>query len=238
MCDTSSRTTFGPAQKNEISKNMSWFSTTIARKFAMALSALFLIFFLLQHLTINMLSVFSEEAFNEASHFMGTNPIVQFLLQPVLIFAVVFHFVMGFVLEAKNKAARPIKYTKKDGSNASWMSQNMLISGLVILAFLVLHFIDFWIPEMSYKYVQFLPEDADRYYEELVHKFQNPLRVGAYVLAFVLLALHLLHGFQSAFQSLGVNNKFTPAIKKFCTAYAVIVPVGFILIAIYHFINH
>jgi len=221
---------------------MSWFSntfsSTIGRKFAMALSAIFLVLFLLMHLTTNMLSVISADAFNEASHFMGTNPVVQFLLQPVLIFAVVFHFVMGFVLEAKNRASRPMKYAKKDTGNATWMSQNMIYSGLVILAFLALHFIDFWIPEINYKYVAQLPEVTDRYYGEMVHKFQNPLRVGAYVISFVLLALHLLHGFQSSLQSMGINNKFTPAIKKFTQAYAIVIPMGFVLIALYHFINH
>ena len=65
----------------------------------MALSAFFLMFFLIMHLSVNLLSLISEEAFNTASHFMGTNPLVQFALQPVLIFGVVFHFVMGFVLE-------------------------------------------------------------------------------------------------------------------------------------------
>lgn len=204
----------------------------------MALSALFLVFFLLMHLTTNMLSVFSPNAFNEASHFMGTNPVVQFLLQPVLMFAVVFHFVMGFALEAKNRAARPVKYAKKDKSNATWVSQNMIYSGLVILAFLALHFIDFWLPEMNYKYIEQLQPNPDRYYEELVHKFQNPARVIAYIVAFVLLALHLLHGFQSSLQSMGINNRFTPGIKKFTQAYAIIVPLGFILIAVYHFLNH
>ena len=221
---------------------MSWFSQTfsssVGRKFAMALSALFLVLFLLMHVSVNMLSVFSADAYNEASHFMGTNPLIQFLMQPILIVAVVFHFAMGFVLEVKNRASRPIKYIKKDTGNATWMSQNMIYSGLVILAFLALHFVDFWIPEMDYKYVQQLPEVTDRYYDELVHKFQDPIRVGAYVLAFILLALHLLHGFQSSLQSIGLNNKFTPSIKKVTEAYAIIVPLGFVFIAIYHYINH
>lgn len=217
---------------------MSWFSSSIARKYAMALSGLLLVLFLLSHLTTNMLSVISADAFNEASHFMGTNPFIQFIAQPILIFGVFFHFIMGFVLEVKNRAARPIKYSKKATNNASWASQNMIYSGLVILAFLTLHFIDFWIPEMNYKYIEMLPEVTDRYQAELVHKFQNPIRVIAYVVAFVLLALHLLHGFQSSLQSMGINNKFTPSIKKFTQAYAIIVPLGFIFIALYHFINH
>jgi succinate dehydrogenase / fumarate reductase cytochrome b subunit len=117
-------------------------SSSIARKVAMALSALFLIIFLIIHLTVNLTSLFSEKVFNEMSHFMGTNPLIQFAMQPVLIFGVVFHFVMGFVLELKNKQARNVKYVKYNGgASASWMSRNMIYSGLVILAFLILHFV-------------------------------------------------------------------------------------------------
>lgn len=215
-------------------------SSSIARKVAMALSALFLIIFLLIHITVNITSLFSENVFNELSHFMGTNFLVQFLMQPILIFGVVFHFVMGFVLELKNKSARSVKYVKYNGAaNASWMSRNMIYSGLVILAFIVLHFIDFWFPEMNYKYIKGLPEDPNRYFLELQAKFTDPLRVGAYVIAFVLLSLHLMHGFQSAFQSVGFNNKkYTPAIKKLGTLYAVIIPLGFIIIALYHYFNN
>jgi len=216
-------------------------SSSIARKVAMALSALFLIIFLLIHLTVNITSLFSENVFNELSHFMGTNFLIQFLMQPVLIFGVVFHFVMGFVLEIKNRSSRSIKYVKYNGAaNSTWMSRNMAVSGGVILAFLVLHFIDFWFPEMNYKYIEFLPEDPTRYFAELQHKFTNPLRVGAYVIAFVLLALHLLHGFQSAFQSVGLN-KYTKCVKTLGKIYAIAIPLGFITIALFHYfsqLNH
>lgn len=220
-------------------------SSSIARKVAMALSALFLIFFLIIHLAVNITSLFSESVFNELSHFMGTNTLVQFGLQPVLILGVVFHFVMGFVLELKNKRARTVKYVKNNGAaNATWMSRNMAISGGVILAFIVLHFIDFWIPELNTKYIQgdmsgvLAGEDGYRYFTELQHKFAEPWRVAAYVIAFVLLALHLLHGFQSAFQSIGFNNKYTKCVINLGKCYSIAVPLGFIIIALYHYFNH
>ena len=210
-------------------------SSSIARKVAMALSGLFLVLFLGQHFFINMTSVFSEETFNELSHFMGNNPLVQFVLQPILIFGVVFHFVMGFVLEIQNRKARDTKYgTYKGSANASWVSRNMILSGAVVLSFLGLHFYDFWVPEMNYKYIEVLPEDPGRYYEELVHKFISPARVGIYVVSFVFLALHLLHGFGSSFQSLGLNNKYTSAIQTFTKAYAIAIPLGFVFIALFH----
>jgi succinate dehydrogenase / fumarate reductase cytochrome b subunit len=222
---------------------MSWlkqtFTSSIGRKYAMALSALFLIIFLLQHFTINITSVFSAETFNELSHFMGTNPLVQFGLQPVLIFGVVYHFVMGFILEIKNNKARSVKYAMNKGeANSSWVSRNMIVSGLVILAFLCLHFYDFWIPEMIHKYVEFAPEDPSRYYAETVEKFHDPYKVGIYSISFVLLSLHLLHGFQSAFQSVGARHrKYTPLIAKIGKVYAIAIPAGFIFIALYHHLN-
>ena len=214
-------------------------SSTILRKVAMALSGIFLMVFLLQHFVINITSVFSAATFNQFSHFMGTNPVVQFLLQPVLIFGVVFHFVLGFVLDIKNKRARGTRYAVYKGSaNASWVSRNMIISGATVLAFLALHFYDFWVPEMNYKYVEVLPEDPNRYYEELVHKFEDLTRVVLYVISFFFLALHLSHGFSSAFQSMGFNNKYTPAVKSFGKLYAVGIPFGFAFISIFHFLNH
>ena len=213
-------------------------SASIAKKVAMALSGLFLVFFLAQHFTINFSSVFSEETFNSWSHFMGTNPLVQFILQPVLIFGVVFHFVMGIILELKNNKARKISYKSyKGNTNSSWASRNMIISGAVILAFLGLHFYDFWVPEMVHKYVESNPEDATRYYGELVHKFESPVRTGIYVFSFVLLMFHLWHGFASSFQTMGWNNKFSKAVKGFTKLYAIVIPLGFIIIALYHHFN-
>ncbi|MBD0780078.1 succinate dehydrogenase cytochrome b subunit [Maribacter sp. ANRC-HE7] len=222
-----------------------FFNSSIGRKYAMALSAFFLIIFLVIHLAVNITSVFSEDLFNQLSHFMGTNPLIQFGLQPILIIGVVFHFVMGFVLEIKNKGARNIKYFKNNGAaNSTWMSRNMIYSGLVILAFLVLHFIDFWIPELNTKYVQGdmsgLLGDGEgfRYFEELQHKFVNPARVGAYVVAFILLALHLLHGFTSAFQSVGATMGRRKVMQNIGKAYSILIPLGFIVVALFHHFNH
>ena len=215
------------------------FSTSIGKKFAMAISAIFLMIFLLQHFIINITSVFSEEIFNMLSHFMGTNPLVQFILQPILIAGVLFHFIMGFYLEIQNRKAAKYEYQKEKGSaNSTWMSRNMITSGLVILAFLVLHFIDFWVPEMNYKYIEFLPEDPNRYYEELVHKFENPLRVAMYCISFVLLALHLLHGFTSSLRSMGTNKSYVSSAKTAGIVYSIGIPFGFCIIAIFHYLNH
>ena len=218
-----------------MSSNNNSLKSSIARKVVMALSGLFLVTFLVVHLSVNLISVFSAEMFNTASEFMGTNALIQFIFQPILIAGVIVHFVMGMYLEMKNRQSRPVKYAKYNGgANASWMSRNMIYSGLVVLAFLGLHFYDFWFPEMKFKYVDGL-SDPNRYFPELVEKFHSPVKVGLYVLAFVFLALHLLHGFQSSFQSVGFNHgKYTTFIKKLGQVFAIVVPLGFIIIALFH----
>lgn len=224
---------------------MGGIKSSIARKVAMALSGLFLVLFLAQHFTINFTSVVSPDTFNEISQFMGTNFLVQAVLQPILIFGVIFHFVMGFILEARNRSARSVSYAKFNGNaNSPWISRNMLLSGIVILAFLGLHFYDFWVHEMQVKYIQGdmsgLNEAGEfRYYEETVAKFAGqPVRVAIYVVSFILLMLHLLHGFASSFQTMGINNKYSKGIKIFTKAFAIVIPMGFVFIAIFHYLNH
>ena len=222
-----------------------FFKSSIGRKVAMALSAFFLMFFLIIHLAVNITSVFSPQLFNTLSHFMGSNPVVQLALQPVLVFGVIFHFVMGFILELQNRRAIGVAYAKNNGAaNSTWISRNMIFSGMVILAFLVLHFIDFWVPEMKVKYIEgdmtgMIPGTQEfRYFEELQHKFLSPYRVGAYVLAFIFLLLHLLHGFTSAFQSMGSTAGRKKALTLLGKIYSYAIVLGFIFVAVWHHFNH
>ncbi len=222
--------------------------SSVLRKLLMALSGIFLIIFLTQHLLINLTSLVSADLFNAISHFMGTNPLVQYLLQPILIFGVLFHFVMGFYLEIQNNRARVQNYAKSNiGQGSSWASRNMIISGIVILSFLFIHFYDFWIHEMKVKYVNgdmtglvnplsSVGEGEFRYWKELNHKFHgNIVLVVSYCFSFIALGLHLVHGFSSSIQSVGVGSNRFKIIKKIGLVYSIIVPLGFSVIAIYHY---
>lgn len=212
-------------------------NTTVARKFAMGLSGLFLVSFLLMHVTVNFVSTVSPEIYNSLSEFMGYNFVVQLLLQPVLVIGVVFHFVMGIVLEFNNKKARPTSYVKYDkSSNTSWMSRNMIYTGLVILLFLGLHMYDFFFAELAHKFsTGYDPDQVHNFYGELIAKFEDPLRVGIYVISFVFLMLHLLHGFYGSFQSIGWGDRNSRAIKGFAKGFSIIVPLLFIYIALFHY---
>lgn len=205
----------------------------------MAVSGFFLMVFLLQHLLINLLSVISADLFNQASHFMGTNFLVQFILQPVLLFGVIFHLIMGVYLDYKNRYSRGVNYSYNNPSgNSTWMSRNMIVTGTMIMLFLGLHFYDFWIPEIKYKYIDFNAPSTERYFEELQHKFHDLWRVIIYCISFVFLSLHLLHGFQSSFQSVGFReSRRSGYVKMLSNIYAIIVPLGFIFIALFHYLN-
>ena len=91
---------------------------------------------------------------------------------------------------------------------------------------------------MKYKYVDILPEDPNRYYEELVHKFKDPIKVLLYCISFLFLALHLLHGFASSFKSLGTASKYYSTISLITKVYAIGISLGFCFIAIFHLIGN
>jgi len=208
--------------------------SSLVRKFWMALTGLFLITFLLVHLAVNLLSLSSNpELFNEASHFMGTNFLIQ-VMQYVLAAGFIMHIGTGIYLTRQNQAARPVKYAMdKPSANSSFSSRNMAITGILIFFFLVLHLRDyFWI----LKFGDMTPYGDD--YTLVVGLFSSLLYTALYVVAFILLGIHLHHGFQSSFQSLGARHpKYLPLVQKFGLWYSILVPGGFALIAIWHYIN-
>ena len=208
----------------------------------MALSGLFLLVFLLQHLVINLLSIISPDLFNEASHFMGTNKIVQVVAQPVLIAGILIHYIMGVILTIQNKKARPTPYiVDNQAANSTWVSRNMIFTGLMIFLFLLVHMGQFWIHEITVKFIQgdwsgvHEGTSGYRYWDELHDFMKNPINAGIYTVAFVFLGLHLAHGFASTFQSVGFRHKkYTPTLVKFGKIYSVAVPLLFAIIAWVH----
>ena len=110
----------------------------------------------------------------------------------------------------------------------------MIISGIVILSYLLLHWYDFWFQELNYKFIAVRTPDPVRYYGELIHKFKSLVRTALYCTAYVLLGFHLWHGFYSSLQSVGFDNKYAKALARFGRFFAVAVPSGFLFIALYH----
>ena len=208
--------------------------SSIVRKFIMALSGLFLIVFLITHLVINSLTLASsKDLFNEAAHFMATNPII-YAMQYVLALGFIIHIGMGIKLTIQNKRARSQEYVyNKMSKNTNLSSRSMIVSGGLVIVFLALHLRDYF---YQMKFVG-LPEGTTDY-DLVVNLFTNPYYTAVYVIAFIVLGIHLNHGFKSAFQSMGANHKkYNPLIKIVSTAYSIVIALGFSTIAIFHFIN-
>lgn len=233
---------------------MSWvknaLTSSIGQKLLMSLTGLFLVIFLVVHLVGNISLLYNDgEAFNTYAHFMRHNPII--LASEVILFGgFLLHIVQGIMLTAKNKAARSQGYAVAHKSDkVKWTSKYMGAFGIILIAFLGLHLFDFFsfkffrelgelnIENLSYltntdHIVNYGVEDMPNLHAKVHEVYVNsPFHWIVYTLAMLVVGLHLSHGFQSAFQSLGINHKkYTPLIKGVGTVYAVLVPLGFALI--------
>ncbi|MCO5262166.1 MAG: succinate dehydrogenase cytochrome b subunit [Lentimicrobium sp.] len=215
--------------------------SSITKKIIMALAGLFLISFLIVHLGINLLILKNDgrEAFNLAAHFMVTNPLIQ-TMQWVLFGGFIIHILLGVVLQIQNWMARPQRYKVEGYSHTSFFSKFMIHTGAIILAFLVLHLINFFFRakfgEMPGVMI------GDQHYEDMgllvMEKFKSLPYVLMYIFWLLFLGFHLDHAFHSAIQSLGLNhNKYTPVVFGISRALAILIAGGFILIPLIIYIS-
>ena len=190
----------------------------------MALTGLFLISFLIVHASINALIFYNDSGaiFTIGAHFMATNPIIR-TIEILLVLGFIIHIVQGLYLWKKNRDARPVKYAyKNDSASSSWYSRSMALLGTLILLFLVIHTSNFWIPNRihQFRYGEELP-----LYKMMIEKFQNPFEVLIYLFGCFSLFWHLLHGFWSAFRSLGWSHlKYNNIIYYSGTVFSIVVP--------------
>jgi succinate dehydrogenase / fumarate reductase cytochrome b subunit len=208
------------------------FSSSLGRKLMMALTGLFLISFLVIHCTINAMIFFNDggETFSHWGHFMGTNPIIR-TLEIGLVAGFLIHIIQGLLLWKANYAARPVKYSVSNAPpNSTWYSRSMGLLGTLLLLFLIMHTSHFWIPNRTNQFTQ---GEELPLYKMMFEVFSNPWIVFLYVIGCVSLFWHLLHGFASAFQSLGLNHsKYNGIISFAGTAFSIIVPLVFSLMPI------
>lgn len=208
---------------------------SITQKVLMALTGLFLCSFLVIHLAGNLQLIpgfGTAEGFNEYALFMTTFPVIK-IISYGLYASIVLHAVVALILTIQNKNARPVKYAKNNAAaNSKWSSRNMGLLGSVILFFIIVHMRQFW---AEYHWGD-LPLDANGnrdLYLITTGAFKEPLYVILYVISLIALAFHLSHGFESGFQSLGLNHKkYTPVIKKIGVAFGIIVCLLFAIIPV------
>lgn len=198
----------------------------------MGVTGLFLISFLVIHAAINAMVWYNDggETFKHWAHFMGTNPIIR-TMELVLVAGFLVHIVDGLLLWKQNRDARPVKYAYNNpSSNSTWYSRSMGLLGTLILIFLIVHAAHFWIPNRAN---QFMTGEELDLFQMMLLTFESPFVVVLYVGGCFSLFWHLLHGFKSAFQSLGLNHtKYNQAIAILGTAFSIIVPLIFALMPI------
>jgi succinate dehydrogenase / fumarate reductase, cytochrome b subunit len=233
---------------------MTWkhfFTSSIGKKFTMALTGFFLITFLLVHCFINSMIFFNDggQTFNHWGMFMGSNIIIRTMEIGLFLFLLL-HIIQGLILWKQNSDARPVKYAVTHPErNSTWYSRSMGLLGTLILLFLILHLYHFWVPSRFGGMANVQPletttlgdyanQEAHNLYKGMQVVFQDLWVVIIYVLGVASLCWHLLHGFQSAFQTFGITHKkYTPVIKMIGTVYSSVICLLFALMPISIYMN-
>lgn len=227
----------------------SLFCSSIGKKLLMGLSGVFLMLFLLIHLTLNSFLLIPDggEMFNAGAHFMATNPLIK-IIEPVLAIGFLIHIIWGILLTVQNRKARGNdRYASgKKTAGVTWASQNMLVLGSTILAFLILHLAHFWVKmklvgdpllEPVTMSIGGLETEVENAYALVNATFSYLWIVIVYAVAGVGLALHLSHGFWSSFQTIGFSNQlWRKRLTVIGNIYAWVVGLGFALIAVFQYL--
>jgi succinate dehydrogenase / fumarate reductase cytochrome b subunit len=196
----------------------------------MSLTGLFLILFLVVHLIGNIKLIADDggKSFTDFVIFMEHNPLVKITAWG-LYFFIILHAIQGTIIWFINRRTKGKGYAVNTSANATWASKNMFYLGILIFIFLVIHMGDWWLElKILHEY------DDAALYQNVIDTFKIPGYVILYEIAMIALFFHLKHGFQSAFQTLGVNHKkYTPIIKGLGWIYSIVVPLGFFIIPLY-----
>ena len=225
---------------------MKWsqfFTSSVGKKLVMSLTGIFLILFLVVHVGLNACIWANDngEMFNKSAHFMGSTVVIRLMEVGLFIFLLL-HIIQGYLLESKNLSRRGRGYKINLGEKASkWYSRTMGLLGTILLLFLIIHINHFWISSrfggmwnvQPLAEVEYNGKMYHNLYALMIQIFQNPIVVVFYVFGCISLAYHLMHGFQSAFRTLGVyNNRYLVMLRAIGVGFSVLVSVGFAMMPV------
>jgi succinate dehydrogenase / fumarate reductase, cytochrome b subunit len=215
---------------------MKWsefFTSSVGKKWVMALTGLFLITFLVVHVGLNACIWANDggKMFNAGAHFMGSTIVIR-IIEIGLMAGFLIHIVQGLVLVFQNRSKRKKGYKIPMGNKGSkWYSRSMGLLGTLILIFLIIHLSHFWIPNRTNQ--GWLLGEEINLYERMKFVFQNEVVVIVYILGCFSLAWHLLHGFQSAFRTIGISNKrYLALLNGLGIGFSLIVPLAFAMMPV------
>jgi succinate dehydrogenase cytochrome b subunit len=208
------------------------YRSSIGKKFFTGLTGLFLCIYLIVHVGGNLLLFKCDggAAFNTYAEILPSLLIIR-IIEWGLFAIFLLHIITGTYLWVLNKLARPEKYLVTDPSaSSSLFSRTMFLSGSIVFIFLVIHMRSFWFPS------RFSPQENVTMYAMVTDAFSSPVYSSFYVVAMVLLAFHLRHGFQSAFQTFGLRNlKYAPLIDWIGVLFWFVIPATFAAMPVYLF---
>jgi len=219
-----------------------FFTSSIGQKFFMSITGIFLMLFLVVHLSINSLLLVGDgKLFNIAANYMSSNFVMK-IIEPILAIGFILHIIYAAYITLKNQMARPHKYKVANNSKASWASKNMFILGGLVFIFLVIHLANFFwkIKFGTVATISYGGEELHDVYGLVAGLFKGWWWYDAiYILGAIFLFLHLTHGFWSAFQTIGWDNdKWINRLKVISYIYAIIIAGGFALIPIYFLVKY
>lgn len=223
--------------QNHVKKHV-WLCSTIGRKQLIGVTGLGLSFFVLTHMLGNMLILVGPEMYNEYSYKLVSNPLI-YVAEIGLLAIFLGHLIFAMGLTVKNWRARDTRYAMLPNGpkRTSWTQRSLWAQGLLILVFVILHLITFKFGThytVTYNGVEM--RDLHRLVLEV---FQDPIYVGWYVVALLVLGLHLSHGVGSSFQTLGIHHpRYRKCIRCFSIGYALVVIAGFLSQPIYVYFLH
>ncbi len=226
---------------------MKWselFTSSVGKKFVMGLTGVFLILFLVVHVGLNacIWAMDGGEMFNVAAHFMGSTVVMR-VLEIGLFLGFILHIVQAYILELQNRRKRSIGYQVPMGNKGSkWYSRYMGWLGTFVLLFLVIHLKNFWVPsrfDMPEGYTQtYNGVEMHDLFRLMQDTFTNIWLVLLYLVGCLSLAFHLMHGFQSAFRSLGVyNSRYLRLLNGIGVGFSIIVPLAFAMMPVSMYFN-
>ncbi len=210
-----------------------FFCSSIGKKFVMSITGLFLVLFLLFHMSMNLVAVISLEGYDMICEFLGANWYA-LVGTAVLAAGAVLHIVFAILLTWQNMRARgPVGYQAPNKTETEWAAKNMFVLGIIVLGFICLHLCNFW---AKMQLVEIMGAEPAQGSALIVSLFSKPLYVVLYLIWLTALWFHLTHGFWSALQTIGWNNNlWIPRLKAIACVVATVIACGFAAVPIYFF---
>lgn len=215
---------------------LNFFKTNVGLKVVMGFTGLLLVLFLLGHMLGNLQVFLGQDTINTYAELLKASPELLWLVRFGLLAAVFAHIISAITLARRNRAAKPEGYDVSNSNKASWASRYMMVSGLLVLAFIVFHILHFttWtiFPEYATMH-QHMPNGGERHdvYQMLIDGFSIWWVVVIYVVAMALISIHVSHGVASMFRSLGLMNGIWRSMQeRLSIVYAMVIFCGMSII--------